>query len=111
MTDIVERLREGVFGSGETKTDTVIHAHMQVAADEIERLRAEVHTLSTTCGHCGDLERAWAGLEKIVAMRPPIPEDAEGNGPNWEQYIYTRTWALFAASLQDTARAVLGGER
>lgn len=39
MSDIVERLREGVFGSDETKTDTVIHAHMQVAANEIERLR------------------------------------------------------------------------
>jgi hypothetical protein len=37
----VRRLREGVFGSGETKTDVVIHSHMQVAADEIERLRAE----------------------------------------------------------------------
>lgn len=41
MTDIVERLREGVFGANETKTDAVIHSHMQAAADEIERLRAE----------------------------------------------------------------------
>lgn len=39
MTDIVTRLREGVFGTNETKTDAVIHSHMQVAADEIERLR------------------------------------------------------------------------
>jgi hypothetical protein len=41
MTDIVERLREGVFGGDETKTDAVIHSHMQAGADEIERLRAE----------------------------------------------------------------------
>ena len=41
MSDIVERLREGVFGTDETKTDAVIHSHMQAAADEIERLRAE----------------------------------------------------------------------
>lgn len=39
--DIVRRLREGVFGSDETKTDKVIHTHMQDAADEIEWLRAE----------------------------------------------------------------------
>ena len=42
MTDIVTRLREGVFGTDETKTDAVIHSHMQAAADEIERLRAAV---------------------------------------------------------------------
>jgi chromosome segregation ATPase len=41
MSDIVERLREGVFGGDETKTDAVIHSHMQAGADEIERLRAE----------------------------------------------------------------------
>jgi uncharacterized protein (DUF3084 family) len=41
MTDIVKRLREGVFGGDETKTDVVIHSHMQAGADEIERLRAE----------------------------------------------------------------------
>ena len=38
--DIVKVLREGVFGAKETKTDPVIHLHMQNAADEIERLRA-----------------------------------------------------------------------
>jgi hypothetical protein len=41
MTDIVKRLREGVFGGDETKTDVVIHSHMQAGADEIERLLAE----------------------------------------------------------------------
>ena len=43
MSDIVERLREGVFGTDETKTDAVIHSHMQAAADEIERLRVAVN--------------------------------------------------------------------
>ena len=40
MTDVVDRLREGVFGGDETKTDAVIHMYMQVAAAEIGRLRA-----------------------------------------------------------------------
>jgi hypothetical protein len=40
--DIVKRLREGTFGSDETKTDCVINAHMHRAADEIERLRADL---------------------------------------------------------------------
>lgn len=53
------------------------------------------------------VERLRAALENIAAMRPTIPEDAEGNGPDWQQYIYTRTWALFAAHLQDVARAAL----
>jgi len=39
MNDIVERLREGVFGTDEAKTDDVLHAYMHRAADEIERLR------------------------------------------------------------------------
>ncbi len=39
MTDIVERLREGVFGSAVTKTDEVLHALMAEASAEIERLR------------------------------------------------------------------------
>ena len=56
MTDIVERLREGVFGSDETKTDAVIHSHMRVAADEIEWLRKERLKLIE------DLGRAHAGV-------------------------------------------------
>ena len=59
------------------------------AADEIVRLRT--------------------ALENIATMRPTIPVDDEGNGPNWQQYIYTRTWALFASDLQDVARAALKG--
>lgn len=40
MTDIVDRLKEGVYGSAVTKTDEVLHALMHEAAAEIERLRA-----------------------------------------------------------------------
>ena len=94
MTDIVERLRICAGGPGDTHTVVICRLTRDAArdaADEIERLRA--------------------APDLIATMRPPIPEDAEGHGPNWEQYIYTRTWALFAASLQDTARAALGGEQ
>lgn len=108
MTDIVERLRDPSKGSPRW-LDT-----LSEAADEIERLRTEVNQLSTSCGHCGDLERAWAEAERlratlglIATMRPPIPQDAEGYGPNWDQYIYTRTWAFFAAELQSIASTAL----
>ena len=40
MGDIVERLREGVWGRAR-RADAVIQANMQEGADEIERLRAE----------------------------------------------------------------------
>lgn len=60
------------------------------AADEIERLRE--------------------ALDLIATMRPPIPQDAEGYGPNWDQYIYTRTWAAFASELQRIARKTYPGE-
>jgi len=39
---LVERLREGVFGSNEAKTDTVLHALMIQAANEIESLRQQL---------------------------------------------------------------------
>lgn len=89
MTDITKRLRSSdVFNAPVTVNDTIVSPVALMAADEIERLRSV--------------------LRKIIAMRPPIPVDEEGHGPNWGQYIYTRTWALFATSLQDTARAALG---
>ena len=84
MRDIVERLRgkadwqerEGrslrLYNSSSPSMPELAEMHeesataMRSAADEIERLRAEVHTLSTTCGHCGDLERAW---EAVAAAR------------------------------------------
>jgi hypothetical protein len=40
MSDIVERLREGVWGRAR-RADAVIQANMQDGADEIERLRAK----------------------------------------------------------------------
>lgn len=58
MTDIVERLRDVAPGYGKLRLE---------AADEIEWLRAEVHKLSTTCGHCGELERAWVEAERLRA--------------------------------------------
>ena len=67
MTDIVERLREGVFGSDETKTDTVIHAHMQVAAAEIERLRTENAALRAALQWMVDNDETNEGDE-------PMPE-------------------------------------
>jgi hypothetical protein len=45
MSDIVERLREGVFGSDTTKTDAFLHSLTHEAADEIERLRAALKGL------------------------------------------------------------------
>lgn len=69
MTDIVERLRDHAATSSylaECRPRGLICE----AAAEIERLRAEVHKLSTTCGHCGDLERAWT--EAAVARREGI---------------------------------------
>lgn len=42
MTDIVDRLREGIFGGAVAKTDGVLNAYMQEGADEIARLRAAI---------------------------------------------------------------------
>ena len=92
MTDIVERLRSSdVFNAPMTINYTMVSPVALMAADEIVRLRT--------------------ALENIVTMRPTIPQDEEGNGPNWQQYIYTRTWALFAADLQDVARDALKGDK
>ena len=44
MTDIVERLREGVWGRSR-RADAAIQAVMQEGADEIERLRKEAARL------------------------------------------------------------------
>lgn len=57
MSDIVDRLRDP-FPSNRD-------AERREAADEIERLLAEVHKLSTTCGHCSDLEHAWQEVERL----------------------------------------------
>ena len=66
MTDIVERLREHAATSSYL-TECRPRGLVCKAADEIERLRAEVHILSTSCGHCGDLERAWQETERLRA--------------------------------------------
>ena len=52
-------------------------------------------------------DRLRAALGKIATMKPPIPEDGEGHAPNWDQYVFTRTWAAFAAELQRIAHTAL----
>ena len=108
MTDIVERLR--------ALSDTNAVGEMSLAysaADEIERLRTEVHHLSTSCGHCGDLERAWAEAERlreVIALAVHMREAQT-------TYFKTRSKnALIAAKALEAeflhrARAALGGER
>ena len=41
-TTLVERLREGTFGSDEAKTDPVINAYMRQAATRIEELERQL---------------------------------------------------------------------
>lgn len=61
MTDIVEELREGVWGRAR-RADAVIQAVMQEGADEIERLRNALAIADAACasyweweyGHDGD---------------------------------------------------------
>lgn len=57
------------------------------AADEIERLRN--------------------ALREIAIRRPDIPEDEEGNGPNWPCHVFTMMWASFSTELKNIARAAL----
>lgn len=74
MTDITERLRSPeVFIDAGGMNSRVAHE----AATEIERLRTEVNQLSTSCGHCGDLERAWAEAERLRAALRRIAHSAD----------------------------------
>lgn len=93
MTDIVERLREGIFGSDETKTDTVIHAHMQVAADEIERLRKLLHMHGDDADH--------ATLRTLLAERDALKVAIEKQRHTYHeaQWVCGET----AATLSDAA--------
>lgn len=111
MSDVVEDLR--LLQEGAQWACGATAATLGEAADEIVQLRAEIVLLEATGAEAADeIERLRGGLENIAAMRPTIPVDDEGNGPNWQQYIYTKTWASFAADLQDVARAALkGGKR
>jgi hypothetical protein len=63
MSDIVERLREGVWGRAR-RADAVIQANMQEGADEIERLRAEVEAArreerEANALYCAHRQRAY----------------------------------------------------
>ena len=72
MTDTAEPVWIIVYG-GDERPVYVVHEGGEKllcnSHDEVERLRSEVHTLSTTCGHCGDLERAWAEAERLRSER------------------------------------------
>lgn len=72
MTDIVDRLREGVWGRAR-RADAVIQADMQDGADEIVRLRKEVAGAmiladmlrDSSLGHQERAERLRAALHRI----------------------------------------------
>lgn len=72
MTDIVEELREGVWGRAR-RADAVIQAVMQEGADEIERLRKDVADLlilvdmtrDAAMGHQEKAEGLRAALHRI----------------------------------------------
>lgn len=99
MTDVVGRLLDGA-DKAQRKGHLALADVCRDASDQIGLLEHENKQLR-------------AALETIVAMKPPIPEDEEGHGPSWQQYIYTRTWAFFAAELQSIASTALltGGRR
>lgn len=60
--NLVERLREGVFGSDEAKTDNVLHSYMNQAADRIEALEKQRDELLAA------LEEAIAGMGGSYAI-------------------------------------------
>ena len=72
MTDIVDQLREGVWGRSR-RADAVIQAVMQEGADEIERLRKDNAgllilvdmTRDSSMGHQERSERLRAALHRI----------------------------------------------
>lgn len=67
MTDIVERLREGVWGRAR-RADAVIQAVMQEGADEIERLRTALHRISLASQDSGTTKESL-GKEARDALK------------------------------------------
>jgi hypothetical protein len=67
MTDIVERLREGVWGRAR-RADAVIQTIMQEGADEIERLRNGIHHALTEIEDGGPKALKYAAQELRIAL-------------------------------------------
>jgi len=63
MSDLVKRLREGVFGGDTTKTDAFLHSLTHEAATEIEKLRAALKTARRDA-----LEEAAQRAKQIAAV-------------------------------------------
>lgn len=61
--DLVKRLREGTNGTDVTKTDEVLTAYMQEAADRIEELETKLAMAVEAFGPCVDM------LDALVAER------------------------------------------
>lgn len=76
MNDLINRLREGVFGSDEAKTDDVIQAYMHRAADRIEQLEA-------TCKDHGEIQKALCDqlteAKKLIEQLAEALEYADNN--------------------------------
>ena len=58
--NLVMRLREGTFGTDEAKTDPVLSSYMAQAADEIDRLRAELESWTEAFGLLSTLHGTMA---------------------------------------------------
>jgi len=67
MTDIVEQLREGVWGRAR-RAEAVIQAVMQEGADEIERLRTELdEAIARGNDWCDQAQKARAMKERLMS--------------------------------------------
>ena len=76
--NLVARLREGTFGTDEAKTDPVLSSYMTQAADEIERLRAELADLQDGYSRLSrDFALAIESDSKHIAELAECREDAE----------------------------------
>ena len=70
MTDIVDRLKEGVFGSDEAKTDDVLHCYMKMGASEIRSLRDELREQCRLNGMGSEREAAL--LSKVSRLEHQV---------------------------------------
>ena len=121
MTDIVMRLRQ----RDECDRIVILDHHDRPlryglaksleheAADEIERLRAERDRLASSCGHCGELERAFARLHEAEAERDRLRDALRiyASPSNWSvdgTFLAPSTQSEYRPACGDIARAALG---